>query len=253
MNLRAGGWWLVLLLGLTRPAPGQPAQVHEAAAQAALATVRAAVARVDQVKLSDWAYIVATTNGSESKRESHDPARGPKQPWQLLLKNGKEPTEKERKKHADERRRHGAGLAGRKLSDLIDRHSLQFDSQDARQIRCAFRLKVSDEDTRFVIDKLRGTLTVNRATGLLESVDVANTERISKTGVLSLSELRIHAQYRPDPARGDPLLQSCWSRVRGRVLMVKSINSDSQIQYSDHRWVGPAGTTTPGTKPVSLS
>jgi hypothetical protein len=235
--------WMLAAGGLT----GQGCA--EESAEEALALVRRAVAKADESKLAQWAYTITSLADGKKTVERHDPSRERGQRWELRSTNGKAPTEKELKKYAEERRRKGAGFANRRLADLIAKNSLQVESKDAQRIRATFRLNFGDEDTRFVIDKLRGTLTVRRDPLALEAVDVANTERISKPGVLSLSELKVHAEYKTDSTRNDLLLHSCWSKIRGRILLVKSIHMDSEITYSDHRWVGSQPGPTPPSSP----
>jgi hypothetical protein len=237
MRARAAVIGLLAVLALAAGAPAE--QSAATTTNQALAIVQQAIARADQVKLPYWAYSITTIADGKKTIEHYDPSRERGKRWQLLLTESQEPSDKDRRKHGEERRRNGAGLANRKLGDFIDRSTLQIESHDAERIRCTFKFKATDESTRFVLDKLRGTLTVLREPAALEAVDVVNTGKISKPGVVSLNEIKINAKYQIHPERGDPLLHSCSSRIRGRILLVKSISSDLQITYADHRWIGP--------------
>lgn len=71
----------------------------------------------------------------------------------------------------------------------------------------------------------------------LASLEVANVERIGRFGMFRLSEFRTGLRYRRESAGGEPLIESVSTRVRGRALVVKSLDKDSETTHHDDRRV----------------
>ena len=195
-----------------------------------------AIRRADATKLDGWAFTVTTTEEGKKTVETHDPTAPKGQRWKLMLKAGKPPTDKQLKKYAEERR-HGGGKA-LKLGGLVDKSSLELAREDSERLTFRFRMKADDEEAKLMAGKIRGTLVVRRKEPTVESLEIANTEKISKTGVFSLSEFQTRIRFRPAPDRAESLIESITARVRGRALLVKSLDVDSETTFSEFRWVG---------------
>ncbi len=196
----------------------------------------AAIRRADATKLDGWAFTVTTTEEGKKTVETHNPAAPKEQRWTLILKDGKPPTEKQLKKYAEERRR--AGGKAQKLGGLVDKSSLEFAAEDTERLTFHFQMKADDDEAKLMAGKIRGTLVVRRDGPNVESLEIANTEKISKAGVFSLSEFQTRIRFRPAPERPESLIESVTARVRGRALLVKSLDADTETTFSDFRWVG---------------
>lgn len=195
-----------------------------------------AIHRADATKLDGWAFTVTTTEEGRKTVETHDPSAPKEQHWKLVLKADKPPTEKQLQKYAEERRR--AGGKEQKLSKLVDKSSLELASEEPERLTFRFRMKAEDEEAKLMAGKIRGTLVVRRAGPTVESLEIANTEKISKAGLFSLSEFQTRIRFRPAPGRAESLIESVTARVRGRALLVKSLDVDSETTFSEFRWVG---------------
>ena len=208
------------------PAPGRRA----------IEVAEEAIRRADATKLDGWAFTVTTTEEGKKTVETHNPAAPNEQRWTLVLKDGKPPTEKELRKYAEERRR--ARSKQQRLSSLVDKASLELEGEDAERLTFRFRMKSDGDDAKLMAGKIRGTLVVRRDGPNVESLEIANTEKISKAGVFSLSEFQTRIRFRPAPERPESLIESVTARVRGRALLVKSLDADTETTFSDFRWVG---------------
>ncbi len=203
-----------------------------------LALVKQAIAATESVVLGKWGYTVTSVNDGKTRVEKFDPTEPKTNRWQLVLKNGKAPGSKDLRNYTEERLHRPSGAGPQGLGIQIDKSSLQVVSNDTARIICSFRLKADDDESRLMAANAKGTLVVSRMPLFVESLQVTNTGRISSSARLSIREFNTRVQFRPDPKRGDPLMVSHVTRVRGRLLLVKSLNVESAISYKDFRWMG---------------
>ncbi len=219
---------LAILLGLVPT--GLSGQVPE--------VVDRALVAAEAVRLDRWAFTVTRVVDGVTTVERHDPSAPKDTRWVLVERNGRAPSEKERQRYVEERGRRGFGGAPG-LRDLIEPGSLAVVSDEGGRVICSFRMKADDEEDRLVADKVRGTLIVRKDPAAVERLEVVNTGTISKFGVLNLREFLVRVDYRMHPTRPEALPETVVSRIRGRALVVKSLDAEARETYSDFRWVGP--------------
>ncbi len=212
-----------------------------------LGVVTQAIARAESVRLTRWAYTRTTVNDGLKTIEKHDPALPRGERWQLLLKEDKPPTPKELAKYAADQRRRGSRGGERPFRGAIDSSSLTILSNDAARIYCEFQPRAGDEEERQLMSKIRGLLVVRRDPAHVEQVDVANTGTIGKTGVFSIREFKLNIAFAPQAGREEPLPKTVATRLRGRALIIKSLNMDSSVSYSDFVW--KPTTNAPAAQP----
>jgi hypothetical protein len=200
----------------------------------------AALRRAEATNLDEWAFTVTTVAGSRKTIERHDPTAAAGQRWELLLKDGQVPSERQRRKHADGRR--WLGRSQKVLRSLVDPETLRVVGEDAARVTFDFGLKAENAEVRQMTAKVRGALVVRREDAALETLDLTATDRISKAGVWTISELSARLCLRRPADRPETLLESITVRIRGRALLVKSLDVDVVVTFSDYRWIGrPAG------------
>jgi hypothetical protein len=201
--------------------------------------VRAALAANESVKLSQWAYTISKVADGEQTVEKHNPSLPKDQRWQLVNKNGKTPTVEDMNDYAGQRRRRRGDDGQQRLRELIDQSTIKLLSNGYTHMTCSVRMKASDEDDKLMAEKMHGTLVIHKDPPYVESLELVNAGRISKFAVLNIKEFKTRLRFQLDPIRNAPLPETVYSRVRGRAILVKSMNADSQSKFSDFRWVGP--------------
>ena len=213
-----------------------------------MTVVTQAIARAESVRLTRWAYTRTTVNDGSKTVEKYDPALPRGERWQLTLKDDKLPTAKDLAKYAADQRRRGS-RGERPFRGAIDTPSLTILSNDTARIYCVFQPKSGDEDEKELMSKIRGTLVVRRDPAHVERVDVENTGSFGKTGVFSIRELKLNIAFAPQEGRDEPLPKTIATKLRGRALIFKSINVDSEVSYSDFVW--RPTTNAPAARPAS--
>jgi hypothetical protein len=231
MCIRKFSWFslVALILGGFAPA-GQAAE--ESSTPVAL--VKEALAAMEKSKVNRWTYTMTSVVDGKTTVEKHDPAAPRGRRWELVSKDGKTPTDAERRDYAKKRKRE-SGMSQLNLKELVDLSSVRIEKEDEDQMTCTVRLKTDSQEIRTIAEKMKGQLVVRKTSPAIEAFEFINTERIGKRGVFSISELKVGMTYIFDPTVGELLPASFSMRLRGRALLVKSLNSDSEVTFSDFR------------------
>lgn len=199
-----------------------------------VALVKEALAATEKAEVSRWAYTMTSVVDGRKTVEKHDPSAPRGQRWELVSTDGKTPTEAERREYVKKRKR-DSGTSQFNLKELVDLTSVKVEKEDPDRMTCSLRMKADGDEGKLIAEKVRGQLVVRKQTPAIESFELANSERIGKRGVFSLSEFKIRMQFAFNPNVGEHLPVSFNMRVRGRALLVKSLNSDTEVTFSDFR------------------
>lgn len=193
-----------------------------------------------------WAFTQTTSSGGKALVERFEPlSRGPSH-WTLLQKDGRMPTEDELAEYRETQRRRGRDDSAPNVKDQIDPATCELVSDDGTHTTWRFRLKPTDADDKSAAH-MAATFTLHRPTGTIERVELANFEPFSPATLVNLTEARTIVTYTL-PRDGRPtLLAAVTTRVRGRALWIKSLDSDLTVTYSDYVYAvkPPTPTSTP--------
>ena len=101
-----------------------------------------------------------------------------------------------------------------------------------------FRMKPEDEDEKEFAAKIRGTLVVSKARPFVETMELASTGEISPMMSVKIKEFYTKMSFRHDVEHDAALPLAVQSRIRGRALLVKSLDADVMVTFGDYRFVG---------------
>lgn len=212
---------------------GTPGRAAEVSATPT-ALVKEALAAMERSKVSRWAYTMTSVVDGKKTVEKHDPSAPRTKRWELVSKDGKTPTDAERREYAKKRKR-DSGTGQFNLKELIDLTSVKVEKEDPERMTCSIRMKADGDDGKMIAEKVQGQLVVRKQTPSIEALELSNNGRIGKRGVFSLSEFKIRMAFAFDANIGELLPASFSMRLRGRALLVKSLNSDTEVTFSDFR------------------
>ncbi len=202
-----------------------------------------------------WAFTQSTTASKQSLVEAFDPSKPDMRRWTLLKKDGKDPTEDELQDYREKQTRRSRGNSAPDVTKQLDQASAEKISEDADRVVYRFRLNQgADDDT--TAEHLRSTFTFHKATRSIERVELANLEPFSPMFSVKIKEVRTVMQYSLPTDDRPSLLERISVRVRGRAMLVKSLDEDMEVVYSDYRYAGrkprpsPAPTAAPEPTPA---
>lgn len=181
-----------------------------------------------------WSFTQTTTAEGRSTIERCDAALPGHARWSLVRKDDRAPTAAEITDYAEARsRRSRTGTAPRITEQfLLETLETVADDTERSTYRCRLRRGENRDDTA---QHLRATLVLHKASGVIESITLANTEPFRPSFGLSIAELKTEMIYALPAAAGAPSLpQRVTSRVRGTVFWLKSLDSEMTVTFSNY-------------------
>jgi hypothetical protein len=216
--------------------------------------VERALETMERSDQEGYAFRMAKTDKGSTEIATFDPSKPAGQTWKLLQKDGKAPSAKEseefrkerakREKDRTEEEKKEKSKKGDKrdqeLREMIAPDSLQLISETAERASYRFRMRIDDEDAKPFADAIRGTLVISKAAPHVESLDLASTGEIKAMTGVKISEFHLTLTFFPPDAHGQSLPATIRSVVKGRAMLVKKIDQDMTVGFSEYaRRAGP--------------
>lgn len=179
-----------------------------------------------------WSYTQTTVAEGKSTVERYDATKAEFDRWSLVQKDGRAPSDEERRTYAEMRSRRSRGGTAPKLTDQLDLTAVDTVGETTEHVtyRCAVRPgERSDKTAAF----LRATIVVHKPTHSIESLELGSTGKFSPTLGVNIAALKTLMTYTP-PKEGLPAFpRSVTTHVRGRAFWLKSLDADMTVTYSD--------------------
>lgn len=166
----------------------------------------------------------------ERYRAGHDPE------WQLLAVDGRAPSEDELRRYA------------RRADDRDRRHPLAFDlrgmvtpdgwrlvEETPSEAIYEFRLRPNEDLDEGLVDKVRGTLVVDRVLDQPISISIENTEPAYVAPLVRVASYHQRLSFRWSDAVGASVLTEAVTRWHGRALGFKRINKYKHVLYEGYQ------------------
>lgn len=202
--------------------------------------VKAVLERGPEAARARCAYTRTSVDDDGSKSERYDPwGQGPS--WTLLSIDGRSPTQEElahyagkAEKRAD--RRHPLAFDLREMVSE-DRWELREESEDEATYQ--FRLRPNEDLDERLVDKVLGTLVVNKERLEPVRITIENTEPAYVAPFVRIASYTQTMRFDHDDNIDGAVLVETETHRRGRALGLKSLRKDKTVHYKDY-------TCTPG-------
>lgn len=183
-----------------------------------------------------WSYTQTTEAEGRSTVERCDAARPEFARWSLVRKDGRAPTPAELSEYGEGRsRRSRAGTAPDLKEQLLvaDAETVSV-TADRATFRCPLRQGESRDATA---RHLRATIVVHRASGTIESIELANAAPFRPTLGVRINELHTVLTYSLPHDDRPALPRQVTTRVRGTAFWFKSLDGDLRVTFSNYERV----------------
>ena len=212
-----------------------------------------AIARLEQTKLQEWAFCLASAENEEgeltSSTECFDPSLPADQQWQLRLSNGQKPTAQQQRqfltakqKQAKKGKSFNLTL---KLSRVVVLDSVQFVREDATSWYGRFDVaiaKLGDKASK----QLQGELRFNKAGHFIDRIDIRQRGPFSVMWGSEIQRFELSIAF---IQLGDAILQQQQEmKMQGTFAFVTPIDEVSSDVFSDFRYIGSVGKITVGSE-----
>ena len=184
-----------------------------------------------------WSFTQTTDGGGQSRVERFDAAQPEFNRWTLLKQDGRAPTEAEVREYREKQSRRSSAINAPKLTDQLDLATLKEVGSDEAKKRFTCALK-PDGDGDTVARFLEVRLTLDRASGVFEEVEIVSREPFSPATAVKIGEMKTVMTYSLPDAERPSLLLAVTTRLRGRAFFVKSLDADMTVSRSEYVFAG---------------
>lgn len=184
-----------------------------------------------------WSFTQTTVAGKQSLVERYNPVKPEFNRWTLLKKDGREPTEAERKDYLDRLSRRSRGDTAPDVKKNLDLASCEKVREEGDRAAYKFRLKPGADDDKSAAH-MAVTFTFHQPTRTIERVELASFEPFSPMFMVKIDEARTVLDYSLPEGDRPTLLKEVKVKVRGTTMWFKSLNEDMTVTYSDYEYAG---------------
>lgn len=201
--------------------------------------LRTALANYRAEGSKGWAFTQSTRASGKSLVERYDPRLPEFRRWELLQKDGRTPTDKERQTYAEQQTRRSRGDTAPNVKEQIDEATGELIQDDGTRAHWRFRLRTTDEDDRSAAH-MTATFVLHRPTSTIERMELASFEPFKPVTGIAIEQARTVVDYSLPEGDRPTLLQRITVTLRGRAWWIKSLDDDMEVVYSDFEAARPA-------------
>lgn len=155
--------------------------------------------------------------------------------WELVRVNDRPPTERELREYArddEPDRRHPLAFD---LRTMVDPAHWRLRSETADRAVYEFRLRPNEDLDASLVDKVIGTLVMDRNLGQPVSIVIENTQPAYVAPLVRIAEYRQEMDFQWNAEIGAAVLTRAETRYRGRALGLKVVRKHKLVRYTDYQ------------------
>ncbi|MHB0971676.1 MAG: hypothetical protein ACYC7A_20940 [Thermoanaerobaculia bacterium] len=191
----------------------------------------------------EWSFVQTTVDNGKTRVERFDPSRPIAEQWTLTLTEDRAPTPREQTEYREKRAKERVKAEARKKdpkrkegeNDLIREDSLVLLRENAEQVVYSFRPPPGDEDEDAFADHIKGTLTIGKSRPHAFTIEMKNDTPLKPMTGVRIDRFAMTMEFRPVTPRGPVLPFRFEASVRGKALLLKSLNQDTVTTFSEYR------------------
>ncbi len=184
-----------------------------------------------------WSFTQTTHAQGQSRVEHFDAARPEFERWTLLKQDGLTPSNDEQNDYRQKLTRRSSNRTAPLITEQLDLSHPETVSETPGRATYRCRLKpgeAGDKTAAF----LRVTLVVDKPTHCIESLEIASTGEFSPTFGVKIVEMKTVMTYSLPSANTPSLPLTVATRLRGRAFLVKSLDAEMTVGFSDYAKAG---------------
>ena len=184
-----------------------------------------------------WSFTQTTEAEGKSRIERYDAGKPEFDRWTLLKQDNQSPTDDEQIGYKQRLvRRPGKGSAPL-LTDQLDLTNPETVSDRSDRATYRVRLKPGEAGDK-TAEFMRVVLTIHKPTQTVESLEISSNGEFKPTWGVTITEMKTTMTYSLPSAETPSLPQKVTTRLRGRAFLVKSLDADMTVVYTDYAKTG---------------
>lgn len=180
-----------------------------------------------------WSFTQTTSGEGRSTVERCDAAKPEFDRWTLVQVDGRAPNAEELTRYAENRSRRSRSGTAPRIVEQLDLPTLELVEDTPTRTVCRFRLRPGEAADK-TAPALRATVTLDKPTRTITSIELANAEEFSPTIGVKIATLRTTMTYSPPEGDRPALPQKVTTHTRGRAFFFKSLDADLTVTFSDY-------------------
>jgi hypothetical protein len=184
-----------------------------------------------------WSFTQTTTAEGKSTVERCDAAKAEFERWSLVQKDGRAPTAQELKDYAEARSRRSRAGTAPKLVDQFDLNSIETVTGTAERGTYRFRLRQGESRDQ-TAPFLRATVVLHKPTRTIETIELGSIAAFNPTFGVKIAEMKTLLTYSLPVGDTPSFPLKVETRVRGRAFLMKSLDADMSVTFSDYAKAG---------------
>lgn len=186
-----------------------------------------------------WSYLQTTVSGERTRTERYDPSVSELLRWTLESDGGRAPTKAEKEEYLQLKIRRSSPWNAPRIEKQLDLESCESLEAPDGWLLCRFRLKPGDAADA-ASAHLRVSLRLHRASGVIDRVEIENTEPFWASLGVRIQESRTVLSFSLPAQEKPSFLTEASMRVRGRLFLVKELAQDMRVTWTDFRKAKPS-------------
>lgn len=199
-----------------------------------------------------WSFTQTTEGDGHSRVERYNAARPEFDRWILLQQDGRAPTDDEARDYREKLSRRSRGGTAPQLTDQLDLATLELVSDTAERATCRARLKAGETGDA-TARHLLATLTLHKPSRTIEGFELASTAPFWPTLGVKIEMMKTTLSYSLPDETTPSLLQKSETRLRGRAFLVKSLDADMTVIFTDYERAGRGSNRSKPNDPKPTS
>lgn len=184
-----------------------------------------------------WAFTQTTEAEGRTRVERYRAIGFEPERWDLLSIDGRPPTESEQAEYRKHQAlRAGVGRAPNVKEQILPDTAVRISADPEHEI-WQFRLQPAHEEDTWA-EHMVARFHLHRATGVIDQVELVAPEPFAPMFGVRVQEARTVMRYSLPQDERPALLHEITVRIRGRAWLVRSLDSDLTVRYSDYAWAG---------------
>jgi hypothetical protein len=188
---------------------------------------------LDSFERDDWSYTMTTTSKDGTRVERHDATRPEGQRWTLVKVDGRAPKPGEIEDYLEEKEKLRKASKENDDEHDVDRSSIRLISETPQRATFTFRTKSDGGIGAKMVEKIVGTLVVNKDGGWAERFELQNEGDLAPIPGVKVTRFRLSLNFHRDQSSREIVLGTIEMSTRGRAFLVKSLDDDRVTRFSD--------------------
>lgn len=192
---------------------------------------------LDSFDGSHWVFTETIESSEGTFVGRHDGRLDENQRWTLLSVDDREPTDEERDEYLSEKRKDDDDDDG-SIADMVNVGSMNLKDETESRWLFEFSPIGDDEDDSDFLEHVEGEIEISKNLRHISSIRLQSDKPFKPHFTVKISEFLTHLRFGSVANHSQIVPLQIKVKIKARALLVKGVEEESVITYSDYEFVG---------------